>query len=317
MTNRRQFLRNATLTVAGSALAINSRTAAANVPVSTTVNAKKELGLQIYSLGRELAPDVPGGLKKVAQMGYTVIELAGYNSEGKIGAASMADFKKYADDAGLKITSSHLNPPAREYTKDNLEQIKDFWKKAAEHHAAIGCKYIIQPGQPSTRSTEEVAYVGEVFNEAGKIAKAAGLQFGYHNHNGEFARVVPGGTEPLPASRGFGRPPEGAKIIYDAMLEATDPELVQFEMDVYWTVMGQKDPVAYMKKYANRIRLLHIKDVAVLGESGMMNFPKIYETAYANGIKDYFVELENYTGGTQFEGVKGCADYLLKAAFVK
>ncbi len=101
------------------------------------------------------------------------------------------------------------------------------------------------------------------------------------------------------------------------MLEATDPDLVQFEMDVYWTVMGQQDPVAYMKKYANRIRLLHIKDVAVLGESGMMNFPKIYEIAYANGIKDIFVELENYSGGTQFEGCKGCADYLLKASFVK
>ncbi|MDR2498157.1 MAG: TIM barrel protein, partial [Tannerellaceae bacterium] len=194
---------------------------------------------------------------------------------------------------------------------------KDFWKLAAEHHAAIGCKYIIQPGQPSTRSTEEVAFVGKVFNEAGKIAKAAGLQFGYHNHSGEFARVVPGGTEPLPAGRGFGRQPEGAKIIYDGMLEATDPDLVVFENDVYWTVMGQKDPVAYMKQYPNRIRLLHIKDIAVLGESGMMNFQKIYETAYANGIKDFYVELEGYSGGSQFEGVKGCADYLKKASFVK
>ncbi|MDR1557951.1 MAG: sugar phosphate isomerase/epimerase, partial [Tannerellaceae bacterium] len=76
-------------------------------------------------------------------------------------------------------------------------------------------------------------------------------------------------------------------------------------------------PVAYMKKYADRIRVLHIKDVAVLGESGMMNFQKIYETAYANGIQDFFVELDGYSGGTQFEGVKGCADYLLKATFVK
>jgi sugar phosphate isomerase/epimerase len=72
-----------------------------------------------------------------------------------------------------------------------------------------------------------------------------------------------------------------------------------------------------MKKYADRIRVLHIKDVAVLGESGMMNFQKIYETAYANGIQDFFVELDGYSGGTQFEGVKGCADYLLKATFVK
>jgi sugar phosphate isomerase/epimerase len=81
--------------------------------------------------------------------------------------------------------------------------------------------------------------------------------------------------------------------------------------------MGLQDPVAYMKKYPDRIRILHIKDVAVLGESGMMNFQKIFEVAYANNISDFFVELENYRGGTQFEGVKGCADYLLNAPFVK
>ena len=81
--------------------------------------------------------------------------------------------------------------------------------------------------------------------------------------------------------------------------------------------MGQNDPVAYMRKYADRIRILHIKDKEVLGQSGMMNFENIFKQAYANGIKDYFVELEGITTGTQFEGVKGCADYLLKAPFVK
>ena len=310
--NRRNFLKNTSLITVGSVLAGKVTVSCTEAKAS---NVSKNFGLQTYSLGRELAPDVPGGLEKVAQMGYSTLELAGYNAEGNIGAVPMAEFKKYADDAGLKIVSTHVNPPVREYTKDNLEQIKEFWKVAADHHAAIGCKYLIQPGQPATRSTEEVAFVGEVFNEAGKIAKAAGLSFGYHNHSGEFARVVPGGTEPLPAGRG--RQPEGAKIIYDAMLEATDPSLVVFQNDVYWTVMGQQDPVAYMKKYADRITLLHIKDVAVLGESGMMNFQKIFETAYANGITDFFVELEGYSGGSQFEGVKGCADYLLNAPFVK
>ena len=210
-------------------------------------------------------------------MGYTTIELAGYSSDGTINKIGMADFKKYAEDAGLKITSSHLNPPVREYTKESLPKITDFWKKATDHHAAIGVKYIIQPGQPATRSVEEVAYVGEVFNEVGKIAKAGGLSFGYHNHSGEFARVVPGGTEPITSAPAFGRrAPEGIEIIYDGMLKNTDPSLVIFELDVYWAVMGQQDPVAYMKKYADRIRALHIKDVAVLGESGMMNFRKIY-----------------------------------------
>ncbi|MDR1645301.1 MAG: sugar phosphate isomerase/epimerase [Tannerellaceae bacterium] len=321
-TNRRTFLRNASLFTLGGLLAGKTSRAAAIHPAITKTNAK-QLGLQIYSLGRELYPDAAGGLKKVAQMGYTTIELAGYSADGTIGGGPsapgipLAEFKKYAVDAGLTITSSHLNPPVRgPYSSENLQGIKDFWKKAADDHAAIGVKYIIQPGQPSTRSVEEVAYVGEVFNEAGRIAKAAGLVWGYHNHSGEFARVVPGGTEPITGRVGRNAP-EGIQIIYDAMLANTDPSLVIFELDVYWAVMGQQDPVAYMKKYADRIRALHIKDIAVLGESGMMNFQKIFETAYTNGIQDWYVELEGYRGGTQFEGVKGCADYLLKAPFVK
>ena len=325
MINRRNFLKNTSLLAAGSLVAGNADGMQTKKTAARTAVVKKNFGLQTYSLtnrerqgDREFSNDVPGGLKRLSQMGYATLELAGYNAEGKIGNVPMAEYKKYADDAGLKIVSTHVNPPVSAYTPRNKAEIAEFWKKAVDHHAAIGCKYIIQPGQPSTRSTEEVALVGEVFNEAGKIAKAAGLQFGYHNHSGEFERVVPGGREVLPARWPWGKLPEGTKMIYDGMLEATDPELVIFENDVYWTVMGMQDPVAYMKKYANRIRVLHIKDVAVLGESGMMNFQKIFEVAYANNISDFFVELEGYTGeGGQFGGVKGCAEYLMKAPFVK
>lgn len=89
-------------------------------------------------------------------------------------------------------------------------------------------------------------------------------------------------------------------------------------MDVYWTVIGQNDPVEYMKKYPDRIQLLHIKDRAILGQSGFMNFEKIFEQAYKNKIKEYYVELEGMPDNrTQFEGVKDCAAYLLKARFVK
>jgi len=321
MTNRRKFLRNASaMAVAGALVANNSVLASQNV--LSNIKTKKTFGLQIYSLtvdwnDREFLSAVPAGLKRVAQMGYSSIELAGYNTEGNVYNIPMKEFKKYADDAGLKINATHVNPPMREYNKGNFDQAKEFWKKATDHHSAIGCKYIIQPGQPTTRSTEEVAFVGEVFNEAGKIAKAAGLTFGFHNHSGEFELVAPRGREALPRQWRWGRLPEGVKMIYDGLIEATDPELVVFEMDVYWTVNGQQDPVAYMKKYSDRIRLLHIKDISVLGESGWMNFQKIFETAYANGITEFIVELENYPEGTQFEGVKKCADYLLNASFVK
>lgn len=312
MINRRDFLRHASIfTVAGLAAGKMENTQAA-APVVFEQTAAKTIGLQIYSLGKELYEDVPGGLKKVKQMGYSTLELAGYK-QGKIGGVDMMDFKKMTDDAGLKITSSHVNPPVREYTKENRTQIAEYWKKTADDHAKLGVKYLIQPGQPSTRSTEEVAFVCDVFNEAGQIVKAAGIPFGYHNHDFEFAKVVPGGKEAV-----FGRRNRQGEVIYDLFVKQTDPSLVFFEMDVYWTVMGQTDPVEYLKKYPDRIKVLHIKDRAVLGDSGMMNFERIFGQAYANGISDYFVELEGMPDGrTQFDGIKGCADYLLKMPFVK
>lgn len=315
MTNRRNFLKQASIFTLGGLMAGNvgcankAETKVAGAAADTKAAAKK-IGLQIYSLGKELYDGLPERLQSLGKMGYTHLELAGFH-EGKIGGVDMMEFKKYAEDAGLKITSTHMNPPVREYTKDNKAQIAEFWKKTADYHAKLGVDYIVQPGLPSTRSVEEVKRVCEVFNEAGDIVKKAGMKFGYHNHEMEFAKVTPGGTE-----HQFGRHCKG-EVIYDLFLQNTDPSLVMFEMDVYWAVMGQQDPVAWLKKHADRIQLLHIKDSQVLGESGMMNFERIFQQAYANGIKDFYVELEGYRSGTQFEGVKGCVDYLLKQPFVK
>lgn len=311
MVNRRNFLKSASFLTLGGLVAGKAEALQAATPVRTETTAKKSIGLQIYSLGGELTQDVPAGMRQLKQMGYSTLELAGYNN-GKINGVDMMEFKKMAEDAGLKITSSHVNPPTGEYTPDTRNTIMEYWKKTADDHAKLGVKYLVQPGQPRTRSVEEVAYVCDVFNEAGKIVKAAGIPFGYHNHDFEFAKVVPGGTGAV-----FGRHNKGEKI-YDLFLKDTDPDLVFFEMDVYWTVIGQNDPVEYMKKYPDRIKLLHIKDRAILGQSGFMNFEMIFKQAYQIGVKEYYVELEGMPDGrTQFAGVKGCADYLLKAKFVK
>lgn len=311
MVNRRNFLKSASFLTLGGLVAGKAETLHAATPGVSETTVKKSIGLQIYSLGGELTQDVPTGMKKLKKMGYSTLELAGYNN-GKINGVDMMEFKKMAEDAGLKITSSHVNPPTGEYTPDTRNMIMEFWKKTADDHAKLGVKYLVQPGQPRTRSVEEVGYVCDVFNEAGKIVKAAGIPFGYHNHDFEFAKVLPGGKEAM-----FGRHNKGEKI-YDLFLKDTDPDLVFFEMDVYWTVIGQNDPVEYMKNYPDRIKLLHIKDRAVLGQSGFMNFEMIFKQAYKIGIKEYYVELEGMpTGRTQFDGVKGCADYLLKAKFVK
>jgi len=313
METKREFLKKMGLLAIGAVAGSQDMTTRATNSVWSMPAAQKNIGLQIYSLGRELTEDVPNGLKKIRQIGYNTIELAGYRDR-KMGNIDIKEYRKMADDAGLKITGSHVNPPARKYTRDNMAEIAGFWKEAVEDHVQFGVKTLVQPSMPSIENHEDVAIVCEVFNKAGEIARSAGIKWGYHNHHMEFQRVV---KEEDKNKRSNPWMPVG-DVIYDLMLNGTDPKLVFFEMDVYWTVMGQNDPLEYFEKYAGRFPVLHIKDRSILGRSGMMNFENIFNKAYQNGLDEFYVELENIREGvSQFEGVKLCYDYLSQAPFVK
>jgi sugar phosphate isomerase/epimerase len=315
METKRDFLKKMSLMTFGGLVAGSVASAAASNKSSVASKAKKSIGLQIYSLGKELTDNVPAGMKKIAEIGYSTIELAGYGNR-KMGQYEVSEYRKIVEDSGLKITSSHVNPPERKYTKENVGGIAEFWKKTVEDHVKLGVTYLVQPGLPTIETHEDAKLVCEVYNSAGEIAKAAGIKWGYHNHNMEFKRIPKPGETIQTGPAAILRPT--GDVIYDLLLEGTDPNLVLFEMDVYWTVMGQADPLDYFEKYPTRFPLLHIKDRLVLGKSGMMNFENIFNKAYANGLSTYFVEIEKVKANmTQFEGVKGCFDYLINAPFVK
>ena len=309
--DKREFLKKMGLLTAGGMVVGSIKPASAAAMVA---RGKKEIGLQIYSLGRELTADVPNGLKKIKDIGYSTIELAGYGNR-KMGEYSVEEYKKLADDAGLKITSSHVNPPTRDITKDKLGEIADFWKQTVDDHVKFGVKTLVQPMMPNVQTHDAVKVACESFNQAGEIAKSAGIKFGYHNHSMEFGRIVKPEDKDKPHNPWM---PVG-DVIYDLFLNGTDPDLVFFEMDVYWTVMGANDPLEYFEKYPGRFPVLHIKDRSVLGQSGMMNFKNIFNKAYENGLEGFYVELEGIRDGsmTQFEGVEKCFDYLNDASFVK
>lgn len=311
METKREFLKKLSLLATGALVA--GKSSFASQRVGNNPAPSKKIGLQIYSLGKELTEDVPSGMKKIAEMGYSYIELAGYRDR-KMGQYNMAEYRKIVEDAGLEIRSSHVNPPMRAFSKSNQGEIADFWKQATEDHLALGVKTLIQPMMPTIENHDDAQLVCEVFNQAGEIAREAGIKWGYHNHNMEFKRVVKEEDKGKEVSWWM---PLG-DVIYDLLLEGTDPSLVFFEMDVYWTVMGQNDPLEYFEKYPDRFPVLHIKDRAVLGQSGMMNFKNIFNKAYEIGVKDFYVELEAVKSGiTQFEGVRQCFNYLNDASFVK
>lgn len=331
MSNRRTFLKNISLlTLGGLAsqqmLASNSVSEVLSNPGSAAnAAAKKQMGLQTYSLGQELLKDMPNGLQRLAKMGFTELEIFGYKEDsGKFGDYSAdnttfiapKDYKKMVDDAGMKITSSHLSPSLGDYSKENMAKFEEFWKKATDIHAELGVKCMVQPSLPRIENEDDAKRVCDVFNRAGEITKSAGILWGYHNHSNEFKRVLKAGEKPDPNRKPWDKP-QGT-YIEELFLKNTDPSNVMFELDVYWAVMGQQDPLEWLEDYPDRFKLLHIKDRWIIGDSGMMNFPNIFKKGYEIGILGYYVELEgDRKGRTQFEGVEKSAQYLQSADFVK
>lgn len=330
MTDRRTFLRNISLLTLGGiasqkVMASNPTRSIPATDAISSATAGKKMGLQTYSLGQELLQDMPNGLNRLAKAGYTDLEIFGYREDtGKFGDynpknttfIASKDYKKMVDDAGLRISSSHLTPSLREYTKENMPKFDEFWKKATDIHAELGVSCMVQPSLPRIENEDDAKVVSEIFNRAGEITMKAGILWGYHNHSNEFKRVLKAGEKPEQNPNPWA-PPKGT-YIEELFLKNTDPDKVMFELDVYWAVMGQQDPVEWMENYPNRFKLLHIKDRWIIGDSGMMNFPNIFKKAYEIGILGYYVELEgDKKGRTQFEGVEKSAAYLQAAPFVK
>ncbi|MDQ2718371.1 MAG: sugar phosphate isomerase/epimerase [Bacteroidota bacterium] len=286
---RKDFLKTATTGIAltaitGKILGYDSTSAFGS---SKKLN---EFGLQLYTVRDVMPKDPKGVLKQVAAMGYKQVE----SFEGPMGmfwGMKNTEFKKYMDDLGMKIISSHCNID------------KDFDRKANEA-AEIGMKYLIDPYFGTQKNIDLFKKVAEKFNQRGETCKKAGLRFAYHNHDYPFVPV------------------DGQKLL-DVMIQNTDPNLVDFEMDIYWVVTAGEDPIKWFEKYPNRFRLSHIKDrkkgsplsdkdASCVAGKGEIDFSKILKIGQKNGLKYYIVEQEHYDGITSLEASKENADYLKK-----
>ncbi len=259
---------------------------------------KKEIALQLYSLRDDIGKDYAGVIKKVGEMGFTAVEAANYN-DGKFYGRTPAEFKADVEAAGLKVLSSHTGKQLTEKelaSKDFTEAMK-WWDQCIAAHKAAGMTYIVTPWMEVPKTLKDLQTYCEYYNEIGKKCKENGLKYGYHNHAHEFQKVED-------------------VVMYDYMLENTNPEYVFFEMDVYWVVRGAASPVDYFNKYKNRFSLLHIKDNKELGQSGMVGFDAIFKNTDAAGTKYLVVEVEKYNF-TPEESVKKSLEYLLNCPLVK
>jgi len=255
----------------------------------------KFIGLQLYSLRDDMTKDPKGTVEKVGEMGYSFVETAGYK-DGKFYGMEPLEFKKLCEDNGLQFLGSHTgqNLP----TMETWDTTMAWWDTAIEAHKAAGVTWIVQPwmseeGYSSLAGLKEYM---KYFNAVGEKCNAKGIKFGYHNHDKEFTTVFDG------------------KPLYDYMLELSDPDKMMFQLDLYWITKGGKDPVKYFEKYPGRFMIWHIKDEKELGESGEMDFHRIFKYEKESGLKYGVVEVENYDF-TPLESVKMSLEYMEKSNF--
>ncbi|MFA5650180.1 MAG: sugar phosphate isomerase/epimerase [Proteiniphilum sp.] len=262
-----------------------------------TATKGKDIYVQLYSVRDDIRADYDATIAAVAEMGYTGVEAAGYN-EGQFYGMSPADFKKSIEDAGMEVLSSHTSRPlADNPAETNWDETWAWWDTAINAHKEAGMKYIVTPWMPTPTTLADLQLYCDYYNQIGERCNAAGLRFGYHNHSFEFKEI------------------EG-QLMYDYMIENTDPDKVFYQMDVYWVIEGGHDPVAYFNKYPGRFEQLHIKDETEIGRSGKVDFENIFNNVDESGAKYMIVEVERYTG-TPLEGVKESYDYLNNATYYK
>jgi sugar phosphate isomerase/epimerase len=290
MQNRRSFLK-ATGALASGLLI--GRSAFSKEDFETNGSVKK-FGLQLYSLRSDLPKDPKGVLKQVAAFGYKQIE----SYEGKDGmfwGMTNKEFKKYMDELGLTIVSSHCNINS------------DFETKAAQA-GEIGMKYLICPSLGgANKSIDDFKRAVEKFNACGDICKKNGLRFAYHNHGYSFETM------------------EG-QLPQDILMQGTNKDTVDFEMDIYWVVTAGADPIAWFNKYPGRWKLCHVKDRRKGAEAkdhdasvdlgtGSIDFKKILKAGKSKGLEYFIVEQERYDNSTPLKSAEVDARIMMRYKF--
>ena len=250
--------------------------------------ASKPFGLQLYTLRDDFPKDPRGVLKQVADAGYKQVE-SFEGPKGMFWGMSNTEFKAYVEGLGMQVVSSHCDIH------------KDFERKAGEA-AAIGMKYLICPWLGPQKTLDDYKRAADTFNARGAVCKKEGLRFAYHNHDYSFT-------------------PLNGQFPQDVMMQATDPGLVDYEMDIYWVVTAGQDPKAWFDKYPNRFRLSHVKDrqkgiaaseknASVNVGTGSIAWADVLDRAEDRGMQYFIVEQERYEGTTPLQAVAANARFM-------
>jgi sugar phosphate isomerase/epimerase len=244
---------------------------------------KPFVALQLYTVRDFIAEDLQGTLRKIKEMGYDFVELA-----GTYGLEAIA-FRKMLDEIGLSAKSAHVGFDALE---ENLHGTLAEYKK-------LGCKFIVIPMLEKEKLPGGSECSKDALEKFCAACKSEGLVPVYHNHDTEF-ETLPDGTFKLD------------KLFSDL------PDMYA-EIDTGWVTAAGQSPEAYIAKYAGRCPLVHFKDTAANADNvfedrpvgkGSQNIPKIIEAALSGGVEGFVAELDKAVGMTALEAASQSREYL-------
>ncbi|WP_426325569.1 sugar phosphate isomerase/epimerase family protein [Pedobacter sp. R-06] len=288
MLSRRSFILNTSMAAAAALLVPSFACVASD---------KKSVGLQLYSLRDELPKDVKGTIAKVAKAGFKEVETYGFSIKDQFWGLTPAEFKKLLDENGLTAPSGHYGLGSY-LTDGNTEELK----AAIAAAKVLGSEYVTIPwlDESIRKSADDYKKIAAKINEAGKLAKEAGIRLAYHNHNFEFEK-------------------QGDTTGYEILLKGTDKNLVDFELDLYWVVRSGNDPIKLFKENPGRFTMWHVKDMdkanpalnAEVG-TGSINFKPIFADAKLSGMKHFFIEHETNYKPNPMESVTASCAYIKK-----
>ena len=239
------------------------------------------VGAQLYTLREhtQTIGDIRATLKKVAAIGYRAVQISGF------GPAEPRDVALAAEDAGLVVAATHVGWPRFVNDLDRLIEEHLLWK--CRHPAVGGMPPEYRTLEGLKRLRDELPPIAE------KLAKA-GMDFSYHNHAHEFARV------------------EGKKTWLELLYEMLPARHLKAELDTFWVQSGGGDPATWIRKCAGREPLLHLKDYTVIASGerrfaeigeGNLNWPAILAAARESGVEWYLVEQDDCYGRNPFESL--------------
>ncbi len=266
--NRRKFITKTSLGVTGLALSTNS-IAKAKIP-----NYLSKLGIIANTVSKDMEADYRGTLARLAEIGYTHIE-------GGIYGNSAQEYVKLLKDLRLKPFATGSSMAAMK--KDP----SDIIRKAEQLDSEYIICYYPWKGSAENLTKKDSLEAAENLNALGKKCKDAGFRLAWHNHAWEFKDI-------------------GGETIFDCIMQNTDPDLMTTQLDLYWVVKGNADPVNLFNRYPGRFELVHAKDMDNTSERGMtcvgkgiIDFKRILVHAKTAGIRRIIVENEQWQGGLE------------------